>query len=381
MKKYFYIVFSAILLHACGSSRRYAANTPEDRSLISAIKKLDKEPSSKETQTMLTGLYKDATQVHLKNIEVYKTLTEPSRWDKIINEYNALQQAATVINSSPAASKLLKAPSFYAETQVAREKAAAEYYYLGLSLLNENDKDSSRSAYRAFAKAIAFVPEYKDAKRQMDKAYQSSILNVVINPVADESYFYRDMGRNRFGNSFNNDYLQRSLVNGLGGYSQKSLTHFYTNQDAQRAGIDADWVIDLTWVNLDVPQPFTKRYDRKVSKQIEVGRDTANKPVYQNVAATLHVTRKYFTATGDLECRITDADTRENINLNRYSGKFDWQQEYATYSGDSRALNAAETAMLNNSNYQPPRKEDILNQLYQKIYPQVKSGIYNSVNW
>jgi len=307
---------------------------------------------------MLAGLYKDATDVHLNNIEVYKTLTEPSKWDKIINEYNALQQVATVINSSPAAQKFLKAPSFYAETQVARENAARDYYDLGLSFISENDKDSSRSAYHAFAKAAGFVPEYKDVRRQMEKAYQSSILNVVINPVSDDSYFYREMVHNRFGNSFNNDYLQRSLVTDLGSnYSKTSLAHFYTSQDAQRTGINVDWVIDLTWINLEVPQPYSRQYDRKVNKQIEVGRDTANKPVYQNVSATLHITRKYFTATGDLECRITDVDTRDNINLNRYSGKFDWQQEYATYAGDSRALNAAETAMLNNSNYQPPLRK------------------------
>jgi len=59
----------------------------------------------------------------------------------------------------------------------------------------------------------------------------------------------------------------------------------------------------------------------------------------------------------------------------------DWQQEYATYSGDSRALSNNDLAILNNNNYQQPRKEDILNELYQKIYPQVKSGIYNAVRW
>jgi len=380
MKKYLYIVL-AILLASCGSSRNSVANTPEDKALIGAIKKLDKDPSNITIQNTLSELYKNATKVHLDNIEVYKTLTDVDKWDKIIREYAALQKVAEIINSSSSAKKFLKIPSFIAETEIAKQNAAADYYNLGLSYLNENDKEASRMAYYAFKKAVDFVPEYKDAKRQMDKAFQNSILNIVINPVTDNSYYYNSIGRNRFGNSFNNDFLQRNLVRDLGGNSNYSPARFFTDYDAQRLRVNPDWIIDLTWVNLDVPRPYTQQYNRVVNRRIEIGRDTSNKPVYKNISATLHITRKYFTATGDLECRITDANTGNNINLNRYSSQVDWQQEYATYSGDSRALSNNDLAILNNNNYQQPRKEDILNELYQKIYPQVKSGIYNAVRW
>jgi len=381
MKRYLYIFLVAILLSACGSSRNSVANTPQDKALISAIKKLDKDPSNTAIQNTLSDLYKDATKVHLDNIEVYETLNDVEKWDKIIREYAALQKVAEIINSSSSAKKFLKIPSFIAEAEIARQNAAADYYNLGLNYLNENDKESSRRAYYAFQKATGFVPGYKDAKRQMDQAYQNSILNIVINPVRDDSYYYNTIGRNRFGNSFNNDYLQRNLVRDLGGNTTNSPARFFTDLDAQRLRLAPDWIIDLTWVNLDIPQPYTQQYNRVVNKQIQIGSDTANKPVYKNVSATLHITRKYFTAVGDLECRITDYQSGNNINLNRYSSQVDWQQEYATYSGDSRALSNVDEAILNNSSYRLPRKEDILNELYQKIYPQVKNGIYNSVRW
>jgi hypothetical protein len=381
MKRYLYIFLVAILLSACGSSRNSVANTPQDKALISAIKKLDKDPSNTAIQNTLSDLYKDATKVHLDNIEVYQTVNDVEKWDKIIREYAALQKVAEIINSSSSAKKFLKIPSFIAEGEIARQNAAADYYNLGLNYLNENDKESSRRAYYAFQKATGFVPGYKDAKRQMDQAYQNSILNIVINPVRDDSYYYNTIGRNRFGNSFNNDYLQRNLVRDLGGNTTNSPARFFTDLDAQRLRLAPDWIIDLTWVNLDIPQPYTQQYNRVVNKQIQIGSDTANKPVYKNVSATLHITRKYFTAVGDLECRITDYQSGNNINLNRYSSQVDWQQEYATYSGDSRALSNVDEAILNNSSYRLPRKEDILNELYQKIYPQVKNGIYNSVRW
>ena len=214
----------------------------------------------------------------------------------------------------------------------------------------------------------------------MEVAFQQSVLNVVINPVTDNSYYYSNMGTNRFGNSFNNDYLQRSLVRDLGGdFDKNALARFYTDRDADRANINVDWVVDLTWTDLDIPRPQTRRETINLSKQIEIGKDTSGRPVYQTVTAKVYMTRQYFTARGELECRITDAATRNNISLNRFNSQMDWKQDYATYSGDSRALDNVHLAMIRNTNTRLPDKDDILNELYKKIYPQVKNSIYNKV--
>ena len=118
-----------------------------------------------------------------------------------------------------------------------------------------------------------------------------------------------------------------------------------------------------------------------MSKQIATGKDTSGNVHYETVTATLYITKRYFTATGDLESRITDATTRNTIDTKRYTAQFNWEHEYATYKGDSRALSGNDLALLNSRNFQIPNKQDILNELYQRIYPQVKNGIYNAVRW
>ncbi len=376
----FGLLLVLFLITSCSSTRNSIANTQQDIALLTAIKKLDKNPSDTNLRNNLSNLYKDASKIHLDNIEVYSTLMEADKWGKIIKEYQALQHLSEVINSSSNAKKLLNSSSYQADIDVVKEKAAADYYNIGLDYLNNNDKKSSRDAYYAFKQSQDFVPAYKDAKRQMDLAYQNSVLNVIVNPVTDNSYYYNNAGWNSFGNSFNNDYMQRSLVRDLGGdYTKNSFAKFYTDWDARRANIDPDVFVDLTWVNLDIPQPYSSQYTRSVSKQIEIGRDTSGHVSYQTVSATLNITKRYFTATGDLENRITDAVNRNTINTRRYTAQYNWQQEYATYRGDSRALSGNDLALLNNNNFQIPTKQDILNELYQRIYPQVKNGIYNSV--
>ena len=378
MKYYLYSILFVFVLSSCGSSKYARTQTPEDKALVAAIKKVDKNPSDTTALNGLMELYNDAATQHLNNIDMYKTLSDESRWPKILKEYNALEHLNNTVNSSKVASKYIRPISFTAEIQMARNQAAQDYYNLGLQYLQNNDKESARHAYSLFNKASEMVPNYKDVKRQLGIAKEKSTLNIVINPIRDESRYYNDLGWNRFGNSFNNDYLQRNLVRDLGGDNNRSsFARYYSDRDASRNRVDVDWVVDLTWTDLDIPRPYTRQFNRNVSQQIKVGTDTSGKAVYETVNATLYITEYYFTARGELEVRVTDAHTGYNVNLNRYSSTVDWRQQYATYRGDSRALSNQDRAILNNQTIREPRREDILDELFRKIYPQAKNGIYN----
>jgi hypothetical protein len=383
MKKLIYLFSVLLVLSSCGSSKYIAGNTAEDKALASALKKLDKSPADTSLQNSLKYLYNDAALAHLNNIERYQKLQNEERYDKIIAEYQSLQKLSEIIKSSSIARRFVTAPSYLNEIQNAKMQAAEDFYDYGLELIkNAEGKLSYKKAYYAFQNANRYVPGYKDVKRQINNAFQNSILNIVINPVTDNSDYYQSIGRNRFGNSFNSDMMQRSLVRDLGGDFNKSAeARFYTDNEASRARIDVDWIVDIMWTNLDIPRPFTNQYSKNVSKEIEIGTDTSGKKRYQTVTATLYLTKRYFTAQGDLECRVTDAVTRRNVDLKRYTSRVDWSQEYGTYKGDSRALSEIDWAMINLRNPILPSREEILAGLFDKMYPQLRSGIQNLVRY
>ncbi|HUS01977.1 MAG TPA: hypothetical protein VMY77_09630 [Chitinophagaceae bacterium] len=382
MKKIIYLsIFAIICLCAsCGSSKT-AQKTTEDKALLIVIKKFEKDPSNTELKNTITTLYSEAAKSHLDKIEVYNSLTEADKWIKIIREYEALNKLYQTVGTS-AASKLINAQSYTSEIQSAKQSGAEAYYNIGISAMENDDKQSARNAYYAFKNANEFVPGYKDVRQQISIAYQNSIIKVVINPIRDNTFFYNSMGWNNYGNNYNNDYFQRSLVNDLGGNRNKNmLAQFYTDWEARRENIRPDWEVDLTWLYMNLPQPTTQQYSQNVSKQIEKIRDTSGKVQYQTVTATLHITKKYFNASADMELRITDVNTGRNITVNRYNEQFNWQEEYATYSGDSRALSGNENALLNNSNYRLPRNEDVVTEISRRIYPQIRNRIESVVNW
>ena len=95
----------------------------------------------------------------------------------------------------------------------------------------------------------------------------------------------------------------------------------------------------------------------------------------------LNIIKKYFSASGDMELRITDVITGKTITTNRYSEQYNWQTEYATYSGDSRALSSNEYALLNNNNYRVPQEQEILSELSRRVYPNIKNRIASVTNW
>jgi hypothetical protein len=134
---------------------------------------------------------------------------------------------------------------------------------------------------------------------------------------------------------------------------------------------------------MDIPQPMRNTYQRNSSKQIETGRDTSGRIQYRTVYATVNITRMSFNARADMEVTIRDAISGRNISYNTYRDDYRWEQESATYSGDSRALSSYDWNIINNNDsyYNTPRKEDILNELYRKIYPQVFNNITYAVDW
>ena len=208
-------------------------------------------------------------------------------------------------------------------------------------------------------------------------------MNIIVNQIQDDAYFFNS-GFGNSGYNYSNEYFQQNLVRDLQNTnnSNRYAARFFSDWEARRSNVTPDWIVDLRLRNMSIPFPSTYTYSRQVSNRVQSGTDTAGKPVYQTVYATMNITRSSFNARANLEVAIKDLKTNRNVSIRTFSDDYRWQQETGTYSGDSRALSSNDWAILNNRNYNnQPRKEDILYELYRDIYPQVKNNILYSVDW
>lgn len=368
------------IIASCTASKNYLERADADKALQDAIRKLNKNPNDENARTALPLLYPGITSTHLAKVSALSSSKEISRWDKILNEYDYLENAYDAIINSTPAFKLVN-PTSYSTTILEVKQAAAEEYYKSASaFFTRPGKENAKKAYTQFKKVIAFIPDYKDANERISEAYENAIVQVIINPIQDNSFFFNN-GWGNTGYNYSNEYFQATLVRELGNSGDRYPARFYTDWEARRDNIQADWVIDLRLRNINLPYPISNNYSKNVSAQVQAGSDTAGKPIYNTVYATVNVTRMSFTARADLEVSIRETATGKNISYRSFRDDYRWEQEKGSYSGDSRALSNRDWQLINNNSYYAPRKEDVLNELYRKLYPQVKDNISYAVRW
>lgn len=379
----FFLIIIAAVFSACKSSKSYLQRSDEDKALQDAVKRLSKDADDQEAREAIPILYRNIAGVHLARVKSYQASNELAKWDKIIAEYNQLQAAYNAIINSPAAFRLITPENYSTQLLETKELAAAAHYKTASAFFEQPGRDNAKKAYNAFKKTNQYISNYKDATAKMNEAYENAIVDVVINPVEDNSFF----NRNGWGNSWNNysnDYFQRALVRDLdynSGNNTRYAARFYSDWEIRNKNINPDWEVNIMLRNMDIPypQPYTTRYNRSAS--VEIGRDTSNRPIYQTVSATVNITRYRFNAYANMDVQIKDLTTRQTISNRSFRSDEQWQEERGTYNGDSRALTAQDWEAINNSNFREPRREQMVEELYRKLYSQILSHIRYTVQW
>lgn len=384
MKYFIPALLLMIFAASCGSGKNYLERDDEDKALYDAVKKISKSATDDDAKEAIPILYSSLIKTHKARIKSYESSNDIARWDKIIKEYSYLQDAYnSIINSTPAF-KLVTPENFSTQLLEASQNAAEDYYISGNAYLDKRGRANAKTAYSQFKKAERYIPGYKDVESKMNIAYENAIVDVVINPVQDDSYFYNS-GWGSSGYNYSNEYFQRTLVRDLdynnGSVNSRYAARFFTDWEARRSNVNPDWIIDLRLRNINLPQPASYTYRRNRSASIQNGTDTSGKPIYKTVTATVNVTRRSFTATASMDVYIKDLETQRMISSRNFREDYRWQDETGSYTGDSRALNTEDWQIINNRGYNTPRRDDILQELYRKIYPQVLNNIKYAVDW
>ncbi len=381
MKKIFYLLVFLTTFSSCKTSRDYLSRSNEDQSVFDAVKWLNKHPTDANAITAIPLLYAKAQERHNQKIALFETDPELSKYDKLFKEYNILQNMYAAIITSEPASKLLTPVSYDKELNTLRKSAAQDYYLQGFEYLDKPGRDNARMAYMAFDKSTSWIKKYKDADQRKEEAYQNGTINILVNTIQDNSF-----STDGWGNSslrFTNETFQHNLIRDLGGaYAVHYPAKFYDEWNMQKEGVNPDWIVDLNLRYLDLPKPSINFFTRPVSKNVEVSKDTLGRPVYQTVYANLYIQKNEFRARAQMELVITDRGTRKTVYTNTYSQEYHWEKEYGKFEGDGRALSSSDWAIINNKNYNDaPAREEVIGELYRKLFPDIKYAISNRVAW
>lgn len=367
------------LLFSCSGSRH--AGYSDQKDLASLIKRLKKRGDDPVVLQDIRQLYAEAHYKSEIRLQGYYLNNGLSRWETIIPELESLQKMHDIILNSAYAYSNVKPVNYLQQINASRDSAASDYYQYASQLNTGVSRSQNREAYNAYARVLNYKSNYLDSRTRMNELYNSSIINVLVNPV---EYDMLGWGLNSFP-VFNGRAMdvQSRLIQDLGGQSANSIpARFYTPLQLRQSNESPKLVTDMVWRNVQINNPVSNFRSYNRSKQIEFGKDSANRPVYRTIYATVNIEERRIEATGTLHLLINDISIRSQILWDQLYATYTNTTEIATYTGDRRALTNNDWTLINNSrNSLTPTTGEILAALMENIYQRLQNRIRQTANW
>ncbi len=226
----------------------------------------------------------------------------------------------------------------------------------------ENNSLSAKNAYYNFEKAQYFYPNYKNVKVKLEEAYWAAVVKVMVQPVMVNSNYYK----------LSNQYFQDQVNQFMANYRQNKFVIFYSEQQARNQKIIPNQVLRLSFDDFVVGQTYVKEKLEKLRKDSVLISDTrASGKVYGTVYANLSVFDKTIASSGLLDLTISDYQTGKIINRKKLQGTYVWQDQWASYRGDERALTRQDFAITRKREAMPPAPGALFIEFTKPIYEQL----------
>lgn len=360
----FVVSFLTLFLLSCSSGKKALQTGNYDNAVYLAINRLKSNPNKeKAVQTLKEG-YQLALDNHLNKINDFKNDVNPFKWESIINEYQGINNLADAIQGCPSCMAAVPNPQKYLQELNDAKFSAAEARYLnGKKLLAENNKQSARDAYYDFQKAEDLYPNYKDAKQMMDDAYWAGLIRVMVKPVVVNSTIYK----------LSNQYFQDKINEFMQNYESRSFVKFYSPEAVKQSGDQMDQILSLNFDDFVVGQTYVKERVEDVKRDsVKIGetRPPNPKPVYGTVKAKLTTYQKSISSSGLLDFVISDVNGKV-LTHEKLPGTFVWNDSWATFNGDDRALTKEQLALTKRKEIMPPAPQDLFIEFTKPIYSQL----------
>lgn len=371
--KFYSIILVGIssLALSCKTASKLYEKGRYDEAVELAAKKLQKDPGDAKLLDVLQKSYRFAADDHESRIASHAGSNNELKWEWIYAEYTDLQRLYESIRKSPEVFSIVNPTDYSSYVMTYKEKAGEVRFERGLALMRNGDKASFRKAYRELQTAISFIPGDLEIREKMNEAYNGAVVNVVVLPMEQRNGF-------QFSSYSSNSRFDDDVLRYLKNNNSNEFIRYYSTYDANGGNIRADYVVDTRFSGLNIGRLYDEHNTRTVSKDVLV-KETVYKPdsvvkEYAKVTAKITTTTRSMRSEGMMQIIIKDEMNYRSWN-NTYTGQHFWATEFATYTGDARALSESDKQLLNRNREYPPSEDHIIRTIMNEIEGKVECGI------
>jgi hypothetical protein len=344
------VICIGFAFQACTSGKAALKKGDYYDATLESIKRLRESPNNKKATEVLTQAYPLTIDYIDNNIQNGIKSDDPRKWRNAVDGYNKINFINDQIKTSLGAMKIITNPQTrFKELADAKEKAAEEAYNEGVNEMMKNNRQDYKNAYYDFKDANGFKAGYKESIEMMTQAEFNATLRVAFEEINTSRYNY-----GTFQPTINS--LQRIFL------SFKPI--------AQKDTVPPQQLLRIIFNSYVQNRPYVTTRSENVSRQIVVGQtktaDGKTQDQFQTVTASVTYYHKSVTANSTANITITDQSNNSVLQNITIEGPVNWDYDWATYSGDSRALSGnAPSWVQRRETY--PNDQDLFNQSIRNL--------------
>ncbi len=378
-----------------------------DIAVKECIESLKKNHSYQPSINLLKEIFPIAIGIHHKIIEVAINSEDPLKWDVVVFELDKL--ITMVDNLESLEMNQIEVWKYSANTRdyaseliAAKNNAADSHYQIGLKQMKIGDRKHMKIAASEFKTALMFSKNYKDSQTLYKKCRESASIRLAILPFENKSGMKKYGG---IGNTLHNDVISKllkniSLMEFIDIISRDQLDLIIEEQKLSHSGlIDPSNTIELGKIAgihmlivgevTQILTPKTKkstnriRENKRIILRTESYQDsdgkTKKRNIYGNVKATVKIHSKITEATIIAGYQIIDIETAKILHSENLTGTSQYEYEWATYSGDKRALSFYQKSLIDKNYEAPPANEQMVLQALENLIGQISFAIRSAL--
>jgi hypothetical protein len=344
------ILLTILIIQACTTGKAALKQGDYYDAVLESVKRLRESPNNKKATQVLTQAYPLAIDYIDTNIQNGIKSDDSKKWRNAVEGYNKINYINDQIKTSLGAMKIITNPATrFKELADAKEKAADEAYNEGINSMMKNTREDFKLAYFDFKDANNFKTGYRESIEMMNQAEFNATIRVAYEEINSSRFNY-----GTFQPTINS--LQRLFL------SFKPI--------AQHDTVPPQQNLRIIFNGYQQNRPYITNRSENLSKQIVVGQtkgaDGKMQDQFQTVTAQVTYYHKSITANSQASATITDTKSNallQNLNI---EGNVNWDYDWATYKGDSRALSGNAPSLIQRRE-SSPSDQDLFNQSIRNL--------------
>lgn len=351
-------MLAVVIIEACTSGKAALKHGAYYEAVLESTKRLRESPTNKKATEVLTTAYPLAVEFIETGIQNGIKADDPRKWRNAVDGYGKINFLNDQIKTSLGAMKLITNPQTrFKELADAKEKAAEEVYNEGVNFMMKATRPDYKSAYFDFKEANDYKQGYRESIEMMTQAEFNATLRVAFEEINNSNVNYGTF---------------QPVVSSLG----RLFLSF--KPIAQKDTVPPQQYLRIIFNGYQQDfRPTVSSRSEEQTKQIKVGEtkgpDGKPKDVMETVKAKVTFYTKRLSANSTANVTITDAANNSTLQQLQVNGGSDWNYDWATFSGDGRALGGSAPSLVQRKEVSPT-EQDVKN-LYSQSMSNLRSNL------